>query len=304
MNAFSTLQTQGFLAQGHRFADVEGLRIGYRDHGTGPVLVMLHGWPLNGDTFAPLVDALAARFRCIVPDLPGAGVSRWSTRHDLSPVGQARLLQGLLATLGIEAYSLLGNDSGGIIARYLAHWGATQVDKLILLNTEIPGHRAPNQRLYKQLARWLPGYNAIARIQLKNADYLCSKLSFGGTLYDHQHLLGSFNQRFIAPLTRSALAMDEARRSFIAVLDWSQLDALNAIHGTISAQTLLIWGRQDDTFPEARAIEMSRGFGNFAGFISVDKARLYVHEDQSEQVTQHLRAFLDNGPPDHGNAAA
>ncbi|MET1077589.1 MAG: alpha/beta hydrolase [Pseudomonas sp.] len=296
MNAFSPSQTSGFLAQEHRFADVEGLRIGYRDHGTGPVLVMLHGWPLNGDTFAPLVDALAARFRCIVPDLPGAGVSRWSTRHDLSPVGQAQLLLGLLATLGIEAYSVLGNDSGGITARYLAYWGATQVDKLILLNTEIPGHRAPNQQLYKQLARWLPGYNAIARIQLKNAAYLCSKLSFGGTLYDHQHLLGSFNRRFIAPLTRSAQAMDEARRSFIAVLDWPQLDALSQIHGAIKAQTLLIWGRQDDTFPEVHALEMSQGFGNLAGFISIDKARLYVHEDQPEQVIRHLTAFLDKHP--------
>ncbi|MES2821236.1 MAG: alpha/beta hydrolase [Pseudomonadota bacterium] len=303
MDAISPLQTQGFLAQAHQFVDVEGLRIGYRDHGTGPVLVMLHGWPLNGDTFATLVDALASRYRCIVPDLPGAGVSRWSTRHDLSPVGQAHLLQGLLATLGIGAYSVLGNDSGGIAARYLAHWDATQVDKLILLNTEIPGHRAPNQRLYKLLARWLPGYNAIARFQLKSAAYLCSKLSFGGTLYDHQHLLGSFNQRFIAPLTRSALAMDEARRSFIAVLDWPQLDALSQIHCAIKAHTLLIWGRQDDTFPEAYALEMSRGFGNLSGFISVDKARLYVHEDQPEQVIRHLRVFLDKGPQDHETAS-
>ncbi|HSX88094.1 MAG TPA: alpha/beta hydrolase [Pseudomonas sp.] len=293
MNACNNPQVSGFLAAPHQFIDIEGLRFGYRDYGTGPVLLMLHGWPLNGDTFAPLVDALASRFRCIVPDLPGAGVTAWSTEHDLSPAGQARLLQGLFAALGIaQGYSVLGNDSGGIAARYLALLDAGRVAKLVLLNSEIPGHRAPNQRLYKQLARWLPGYGALARIQLRSAAYLCSKLGFGGTLYDHQHLLGSFHQRFIAPLIESAQNMEQARRSFIAVLDWPQLDALSQLHGQIAAQTLLIWGRQDDTFPESYAIEMSRSFAKLAGFISIDKAKLYVHEDQPEQVIQHLEAFL------------
>jgi pimeloyl-ACP methyl ester carboxylesterase len=235
---------------------------------------------------------LAAQHRCIVPDLPGAGLTRWSTSHDLSPVGQARLVQTLLQTLDIGRYSVLGSDSGGIIARYLTSWDTTEVDKLILLNTEIPMHRAPYQRLYKELARWLPGYGAIARIQLKCDVYLRSRQGFGGTLYNHQHLLGSFKRRFITPLTQSAQRMDDARLAFVAVLDWKQLDALNDLHKKINAHTLIIWGKQDDTFPEPYGIKMSQNFVNLAKFISIDQAKLFVHEDQPEQVIQHLKAFL------------
>ncbi|OGB25504.1 MAG: hypothetical protein A3I66_16110 [Burkholderiales bacterium RIFCSPLOWO2_02_FULL_57_36] len=292
LNMINTERAGGFLAAPHQYADLEGLRIGYRDYGEGPVLVMLHGWPLNGDTFASVVDAIATQCRCIVPDLPGAGMTRWSTHHDLSPVGQARLIQALLAALNITDYSLLGNDSGGMVARYLAGGRESPVNKLVLLNTEIPRHRAPYQRLYKCLARWLPGYSAIARIQLKFDAYLRSRQGFGGTLYNHQHLLGSFNRRFILPLTRSRQRMNEATLSFVAMLNWPQLDELRYVHERIQAPTLFIWGRQDDTFPEARAVEMSRSFKKLAGFISIDKAKLYVHEDQPEQVAQHLSAFL------------
>lgn len=276
----------------YQYQSVDGLRIAYRDCGDGPVIVMLHGWPVNGSTFARIVDALSARYRCVVPDLPGAGETRWSTGHNLSPAGQARLIKGLLHNLNIDEYSLLGNDSGGIIARYLASLDKPAVKKLVLLNTEIPGHRAPYQRAYKVLAQWLPGYNAIAAIQLKFPAYLRSKRGFGGTLYNQTHLLGSFNHRFIAPLTRSRLRMNEARLSFIAVLDWDQLDQLREVHPHICADTLMIWGRQDDTFPEALGFEMSRDFKNLRGFVSIDNAKLYVHEDQPEQVIRHLDQFM------------
>ncbi len=253
---------------------------------------MLHGWPVYGDTFAPLVDALSATYRCIVPDLPGAGRTPWSTAHDLSPVGQSRLMQSFLATLGVTDYSLLGSDSGGMIARYLAAQDEPRVKKLVLLNTEIPGHRAPYQRLYKLLARWLPGYCSIAAFQLKFPTYLRSKQGFGGTLYDHRHLLGAFNARFIAPLTRSGQRMDNARRSLIALLNWKQLDALRFVHPQITADTLFIWGRQDNTFPESLGIEMSRDFKKRVRFISIDGAKLYVHEDQPDQVIHYVKCFM------------
>ena len=46
--------------------------------GTGPALVLLHGWGLHGGVFAPLVDRLADRFTLHCVDLPGHGRSRGS----------------------------------------------------------------------------------------------------------------------------------------------------------------------------------------------------------------------------------
>ncbi|HYR90093.1 MAG TPA: alpha/beta hydrolase [Terriglobia bacterium] len=59
-------------------------------------------------------------------------------------------MQGALSALGVSS-SLIGNDSGGWIARELALLEPGQVTRLVLTNTEIPGHRPPWIWLY----RWL-----------------------------------------------------------------------------------------------------------------------------------------------------
>ncbi|MGH2830769.1 MAG: alpha/beta fold hydrolase, partial [Actinomycetota bacterium] len=47
-----------------------------REQGSGPAVVLLHGFPQTGACWDPIAARLAARFRVIVPDLPGYGASR------------------------------------------------------------------------------------------------------------------------------------------------------------------------------------------------------------------------------------
>ena len=44
--------------------------IRYRDEGDGPPVVFVHGLLVNGRLWEPVVERLAGRLRCIVPDLP------------------------------------------------------------------------------------------------------------------------------------------------------------------------------------------------------------------------------------------
>lgn len=58
------------------FVEVLGDRIAYRDAGAGEkTLLLVHGNPVSGHVFAPLVERLSDRFRCVAPDLPGFGGS-------------------------------------------------------------------------------------------------------------------------------------------------------------------------------------------------------------------------------------
>jgi pimeloyl-ACP methyl ester carboxylesterase len=82
---------------------------------------------------------LRDRFTCYAPDLIGLGQSHSSAAEDYSSQGQARALQGLLRELGVESYALVGNDTGGWIARELALVDGGRVSHLVLTNTEIPG---------------------------------------------------------------------------------------------------------------------------------------------------------------------
>ncbi|NYD66325.1 alpha/beta fold hydrolase [Agromyces atrinae] len=272
-------------------ATIDGVPIAFRDVGDGPPILFLPGWPTDGRTFAPLVDALAPRYRCIIPDLPGAGQTRWVRGRDLGPRAQAALVERLVAERGaLDDLTIVGSDSGGMVARWLAARCAPRA--LVLFNTEIPGWRAPFQRRARTLARWLPGYTSIAMRQLTSDRYLTSPAGFGGTLADHDLLVGSFRDRFIDPLTRSHRRMDDARRSFIAVLDWAELDALSDIHRRITAPTWFIWGRDDPTFPVTRARAMHAKFPDPRGFELIDRARLYVHEDQPAVVRRTLTGIL------------
>ena len=60
------------------------------DRGSGDPLLLLHGWGVSSDLFAPLLDVLAPGRRLIVPDLPGFGATPvpaapWSV-HDYADV--------------------------------------------------------------------------------------------------------------------------------------------------------------------------------------------------------------------------
>lgn len=274
------------------FMSIHGRRVAYRTTGNGPSMLLLHGWPLDGGSFDDIVDGVSDRCRCIVPDLPGAGESP-AGREVPSPRAQARLMAGLLDALDMGPAVVVGSDSGGMTARWLASDRPDLVRALVLLNTELPGHRAPHQRSQRLLARWFPGYTEVARRRLRDERFLASPRGLGGVLWHRDLLLGEFRRRWIDPLTGDRDRMDAARRAFISALDWRELDRLADAHAGISAPTWLIWGEEDDTFPVARARRMSASFPDLRGFAVVPRARLYVQLDQPEIVRDELRAVLD-----------
>jgi pimeloyl-[acyl-carrier protein] methyl ester esterase len=102
-------------------------------NGSGPDLVLLHGWGLNVRVWDGLVEELRDRFRIIAVDLPGHGRSLWSPGRN-TPAEQAWLLHSTLAPIS-NRYSLLGWSLGGQIALDLAAAMPARVEKLVLVAT-------------------------------------------------------------------------------------------------------------------------------------------------------------------------
>ncbi len=98
--------------------------------GSGPDLVLLHGWGLHGGVFTTLAEQLASRFRISLIDMPG---------HGSSPPPQQTLdLAGLTERVASAAPSRatwLGWSLGGMVAAQLALTTPTRVEKLILVNS-------------------------------------------------------------------------------------------------------------------------------------------------------------------------
>ncbi len=98
--------------------------------GTGPDLVLLHGWGLHGGMWGPWLDGLAPRFRLHLLDLPGHGRSRWP-----EGIGQLADLARLVSPRVPRGAAVLGWSLGGMVALELARRRPTDFAALVLVAT-------------------------------------------------------------------------------------------------------------------------------------------------------------------------
>ena len=262
----------------------------WRREGSGPPIVFLHGFPLSGHTWDTVLPHLRDNFTCYTLDLIGLGQSHSTAGDDYSSPGQARALQGTLSELGVASYALVGNDTGGWVARELALIDAQRVAHLILTNTEIPFHRPPWIPMYQVLAH-VPGFGSVIRGFLRWRAFRRSSLVFGGCFHDLTRLDGDFHQRFVEPLIRSKERMEGALE-FLRKMKFARLDEFKELHRHLGMPTLFIWGTDDPTFPEPAAREMMTQFPHVAGFHSIAKAKLFFYEEHPQKVARLIARFL------------
>src|SRR5579859_7831557 len=80
----------------------DGARVAYWETGTGPAMVLLHSLGLSHREWAPIVGALSARFRVVVPDLPLHGDSEDRPRHPYTPEWLTEVMTGFGAELALR----------------------------------------------------------------------------------------------------------------------------------------------------------------------------------------------------------
>lgn len=121
-----------------RFAEINGIRLHYVTAGSGPVVVLLHGWPQTWFAWRNTMERLSSRFTVIAPDLRGTGLSeRTPTGYDKRTI--AADISGLIALVGGGRAHVVGHDMGGKAAYMLANLQPERIDKLVLVDCLVPG---------------------------------------------------------------------------------------------------------------------------------------------------------------------
>ena len=123
----------------HGFADSNGVKIHYASIGTGPLVVMIHGFPDFWYTWRDQMEALSDRYQMVAIDQRGYNLSdkpKGVENYDV------KLLVGdviaVIKTLGKDKAIIVGHDWGGMVAWQLAMNAPQFVDKLIILNLPHP----------------------------------------------------------------------------------------------------------------------------------------------------------------------
>ena len=147
------MQLSHWRSSGH-FLNVDGQQVFYKTEGTGPVLLLIHGYPTASFDWAKIWPKLTSQFRCVTLDMPGFGFSDKSPKKYLIKE-QADTISEVIRHLGITSAHVLSHDYGDTVAQemmaqQLENDLAFRIESLHLLNGGLfpETHRAlPIQKL-------------------------------------------------------------------------------------------------------------------------------------------------------------
>lgn len=261
------------------FADVGTLRIFYGAAGEGQPVICLHGTGPGASgltNFARNVDALAACYRVVVPDLPRFGRSSKIVVTEPRLDYLSAVIRGFMDALGIDRAHFVGNSMGGQAALKLAIDSPERVGHLVLvapaplrLSTFSP---MPAEAV-RQIAEYYQG-DGPSREKMR--------LLLHSLVYDKSAITEELvDQRYAASVAPDVLAVNRGPHWAVQSLD-DQLERA-------TAPTLLVWGIDDRASPFDQAITMLRRLPN---------ARLHAfarcgHSVQLEYPDEFNRLVLD-----------
>lgn len=125
------------LEVAHGFANVNGIRLHYVEKGTGPLVLLLHGFPEMWWTWRYQIAPLAqAGFRVVAPDLRGYNESDKTGPYDIDTLAGDVL--GLIRALGANRAHVVGHDWGGAVAWHLAAMQPSTCERVAVLNCPHP----------------------------------------------------------------------------------------------------------------------------------------------------------------------
>ena len=241
----------------------DGLATEYSDEGTGPVMLMLHGWGNTRHSFDALCRGLPS-FRMIRLDLPGFGESeRPSEPWDVAQY--ATFVALFCEKLGIVPDILLGHSLGGRIITKGVATGVLSAPRLILIASAGVANR---NTLHNRT------YGIVSKI----GKALLSPLP--RSTYE------SIRRAIYARSGSDYLTVAGMSESFLKVIN----EDLSGYAGRISTPTLLIWGTLDVVTPLTEG-EKLHGLIQGSILVTLPHGTHFVHLEFPKDVAGHIREF-------------
>lgn len=218
------------------FAEIGGMPVHYRDEGSGPALLLLHGTAASLHTWDGWVETLSRDFRIIRVDLPGFGLTGPSPARDYTIGAYVEFVEAFVSRLGLDSFHIAGNSLGGHIAWRYAVARPDRVRRLILVDAAgYPRDPPAEPPLVIRLAR-LPIIGGVLGFAVPESIYRQSVLDVYG---DPGKVTAPLVQRYfelsLRPGNRQAF-VDRVR---------TEPEADGAEPRQVSQPTLVIWGAQD-----------------------------------------------------------
>ena len=249
------------------------------DEGTGPAVVLLHGFPHDRALWRHQVAALSDAHRCIAPDLPGFGSSSPLPAPTVEAYADA--VVALLDELGVARATVAGLSMGGYVAFALWRRYPERVRALILCDTKSGADtdeaRAKRRDLIAVAER--DGAAAVAATQLDGMLGKTTRATRPAVVSDVRAMM---ERQPVIGITGALTALMQRPDS-------------TSLLGDISVPVLVAVGDEDTLTPPKEALAMHRAIRT-STLVEIAQSGHATALEQPAAVNAAFRAFLGSLP--------
>jgi pimeloyl-ACP methyl ester carboxylesterase len=265
-----------------RFVDVDGMSVHYRDEGSGPPVLLVHGTGSNLYTWEAWAAALAPTHRVVRLDLPAFGLTGPRPDGDYRLDTYVEFLDRFASKVGLEKFALAGNSLGGAIAWRFAAAHPSEVTSLVLVDPG--GYPRKAKRIFVFRLGGLPGIGPLLehldpRILVERT----SRQVYGDPARVDPDSIERSYELVLRPGNRQAFGAETS----------VPYEDRTALLRTLNVPTLVMWGDKDALIPVSDA----QRFGD-----DIPGARVRIYEglghvpmeEDGPRTAADARAFIES----------
>jgi pimeloyl-ACP methyl ester carboxylesterase len=249
--------------------------------GSGPPVILLHGYPDNLQIWSELAPLLATRFEVIAFDWPGMGYSEVWT-GGATPFDFARRLRTLMDAWNIERAAIIGHDMGGQPALAFAAEHPQRISQLVVMNSLVIWDEKTSWEI--GLLRKF-GWNRVLLERMPRAVFFRAIRTFLPRGYK------------LGPELRTDLwesfQRPEVRKYVVRMCAGYQgtLPRLKQLYPIIRTPSLFLWAERDKHFPAAHGRKLSEMVPGSL-FEEIPQAGHWMALNLAEEVSARILRFL------------
>jgi pimeloyl-ACP methyl ester carboxylesterase len=300
----STTDSLSIPSSERRLASTAHGEVAYRESGSGPAAIFIHGVFLNADLWDAQLRDLADLRRCLAPDLlahgqsglgPGGGQGAGGEPGAPAGLTLAQQAEMIISFIDVVAgdgqVDLVGNDTGGAIAQLVAVAIPDRVRSLTLTNCDTDENLPPaafqsivDLARAGELAGALPAIAASPEL---------ARASLASSLEHPQAISDGVLTGFFAPFTDPARAA--AVQGYVAGMSNAVTVAIRDGLARLQARTLIVWGTGDGFFDLSWARWLADTIPGTVRLVTVDGGRLFFPLERPAELNQPLRELWQAG---------
>lgn len=146
---------------------MNGNQVFYKAHGSGQPLLLIHGYPLNGEVFKN--NRMLSGYRVITLDLPGFGMSKLAPGEAVSIENYAQTVLGFMDALKLDRAVVGGMSMGGMTALQMYKSAPERFSGLILIDTTAEPAGVAEAAMWRGTAQQAKGVASLVDLLMPRA---------------------------------------------------------------------------------------------------------------------------------------